>query len=391
MKTNGILAIVFAVLLVPVVMKFFGDKNVYLNLDRVPRLFEGFTPSNVGVIQLSRPIPKATPGPDGKIPLETLQFRKIEGKWLIGSGSFQGLQAKETDLMSRIFDPIKKIQVSPTSVILEKANEEQLKAYGLDEDSAQRIVCTDGNGQSVLADLLIGREAGGKDLGAQATQGVYVRKAGQKAILLFDEPISFELDAQAWMDKNVLDLPEAEIESISLKNLKGEIRFERKPGEGFVVTKGKPKDAGKLKPFEVTGLIGRARTLYAADFVAMNDPSKWKSFQLDPPRIEVLMKTKDGREHGFRIGKKVEGKQEYYAVVLKGRILFTLKEWDVSPLEKDPGSFFDPKALKSEKSSNGSNPGVDSPVKPKDQGISGGKKESPPAKKPGTSTRPKKK
>ncbi|HHI80687.1 MAG TPA: DUF4340 domain-containing protein [Planctomycetes bacterium] len=353
MKTNGILATVFVVLLVPVVMKFFGDKKVYLDLDRVPRLFEGFTPENVGMVQISRPIPKATPGPEDKVQMETLQFQKSEGKWLIGSGSFQGLQAKETELMSRIFDPLKKIQVSPTSVIVEKADEKQLKAYGLDVNSAQRIVCMDGSGTSVLADLLIGREAGGKDLGAQATQGVYVRKNGQKAILLYDEPITLDFDAQAWMEKNVLDIPEAEIESITLRNIKGEISFERKPGKGFVVTKGKPKDAGNLKQFEVTGLIGRARTLYAADFVAINDPSKWGAYQLDPPRIEVLMKTKDGRDHGFRIGKKVEGKQEYYAVVLKGRILFTLKEWDVTPLEKGPGSFFDPKALKSGKEKGG--------------------------------------
>ncbi len=386
MKTNGILAVVFAVLLVPVLMKYFGDKKVYLNLDQVPRLFEGFTPDNVGVIQISRPTPQATPGPDGKVPMESLQFQKSEGKWLIGSGRFQGLPAKETELMSRIFDPLKKIQISPTTLILEKANEEQLKAYGLDKKSAQRIICLDGSGQSVLADLLVGREAGGKDLGAQATQGVYVRKADQKAILLYEEPLSLDLDAQAWMDKSVMDIPEAEINAITLKNIKGEISFERKQGKGFVVTKGKPKDAGKLKPFEVTGLIGRARTLYAADFVAINDPKRWKDYQLDPPRIEVLMKTKDGKEHGFRIGKKVEGKQEYYAVVLKGRVIFTLKEWDVSPLEKDPGSFFDPKAL-SPKGKDKQAPAGKVPGK----SAESAKKAASSKEKGGTSSKPKKK
>jgi len=347
-RNQYLLLVVFLGLGVLSVVKAVADRKDYVSIESIPRMFPGFTADNVSKIVISKPKGEAkVPGSEEEIPRESLAFVRQEGKWILGSGNFAGIPARESEIKSRILEKIPEIEISTSSLIVEKADDIKLKDFELDEASAALIECYGADG-GMLAGLYIGRTAGGADLGEKSADGVFVRKKGDKLVVRFEDRFDLDLDPQSWIDKSMLDLPEADIREITLRNEKGEIQFKREEGKGWKAVKGKPKDMGKLREFEVTALLGRARSVYAQDFIAINDPKLWPRFGLEPPKIEVLVKTKDGKVHGLRIGKMVEGKQEYHAVIAEGRLIFTMPDWDVTAFEKDPKDFFDPASAKEE-------------------------------------------
>ncbi|MFQ5504274.1 MAG: DUF4340 domain-containing protein [Planctomycetota bacterium] len=356
MRLNLYLSVIFVGLLVPCFFKWQNSVRA-LVWDEVPRLFEGFTPENVAIIVMQRTKKSETPtAPDTQPETEGLRLVRSEEKWLIASGRFANIKARSSDIENNILSKIKKIEVTQGTVIVEDADEEKLKEFGLDEASATRVQCADAT-QKPIADILIGRKAGGAEFGSNATSGTFVRRFDQTAVILFDEEIAPELEDKAWIEKQIQNIEETEIKAIRIKNEKGEIAFSREEGKEWVCDKGKPTETGGLKGMEVTNLLAQARSIYCQD---ITDPMRTELLPQyglgDDSRIQVELTTKDDKKHTVRIGKRVEGKQEYHACVLDGKVLFTLADWNVTPYEKDPKDFFDPPA----------------PPEAKDPGKSGG-------------------
>ncbi len=104
-----------------------------------------------------------------------------------------------------------------------------------------------------------------------------------------------------------------------------------------------PADMGPLRKDEVASLVSRAARINAQGFATDVIQGKVKKHGLTEPKIEVRITTKDG-DHILRIGNRVEGKQESYALLTKlPSVPFTLPEWDVSFFGKNPKDYFDAK------------------------------------------------
>ncbi|MEZ5989875.1 MAG: hypothetical protein R3F30_12265, partial [Planctomycetota bacterium] len=135
-----------------------------------------------------------------------------------------------------------------------------------------------------------------------------------------------------------------------------DLKFVREEGKGWTPEK-KPEDTGKLKEFMVQEMESGARAIWASDIVQvlnLQDPDLQRLLLergfLPKPRLHVVAKTKDGKEHHLYVGKRVEGKQDYYAHLQleqdQPNLLFTVSEWDVNRYEKSLADFFDPPEAK---------------------------------------------
>lgn len=348
MRLNQILTIVFLVLLVPSVIKCVSGGIDITTAEERPKLFEGYNKDNVAIVEISKPVlddqgqPKTNA--NGEIEKDAISLVKADGKWKIASGPYPGqLDARLSDVESRILDPLGKIEVSESSIIVADANDTTLESYKLDDKNAITVLVGNANRQPI-ATLLVGRSAGGADLGANATTGTYVRKDKQKVVILSDETLSLETDLDSWVNKTLLDISdEKEIVKLTLRNPKGEIVFEREDGDKPWKAAKQPEGTGAIRDSELTSLLGRGRYVSAMNFVTI-DRANPVDHGLNAPKIELILETKDKKSTVLRIGNEVEGKQESYAHLSNhDGVLFTLASYDVDTLNKDPKELFDPK------------------------------------------------
>ncbi len=342
MKTNQLLAGVFVILLIPTSIKVFAGGVDYL--EERPKLFDGLISDNIAVIEIRKPKSddsgKPSVGKDGKPSLDQIVFERSEKEWTIVSGPFAGqVKARGTDIESRILEPIGKIEASASTIILDNADENALAGYGLDDKSATILRLIDGNKKEV-AQLIIGRSAGGIDAGSDATSGTYVRRPKEKIIVLASADFALDATEDRWVEKSVQDIDEAEVVELHLSNEHGEVAFKREEEKDWQVAKG-PEDVGAMRKDEVQSLLSRARSIVVQDFLVGQEHPK---HGLATPQVQVKVKTKDGKVHLLAIGKQIEGKQQYYAFLQSNpRLLFSLADWDVTPFQKQPKDFFDPK------------------------------------------------
>ena len=346
MKINQILFAVFLVLLIPTGIKWFGGGVSYIEIDEKHLMFPGFVKDNIAHIQVTKPKigddGKPIIGQDGQPETERIVFTRSENEWRLSSGLYPGrLKVRSADITSRVFDVIPKILVNESSIIRSEANETELAEYKLDEKQATAIACFDAS-RKPIATLLVGRKSGG-EAGEQATSGTYVRPPKKKIVVLSDEVIDLDTDEAVWVEKNLQDIPDADILEISVKNQHGLVHFKREAADkDWTVAQG-PKDVGKLRKDQVTNLMSRAKYLTAQNFVAPQGVDHGLG-QGATPSYVITIWTKDKKRHQLSIGKKLDGKNEYYAISTAAeQVLFTMAEWDVTSYDKPPKDFFDPK------------------------------------------------
>jgi len=345
---NTILSVIFVVLLLPCFIKYNGSMRALDLTDESLKVFPGFRAETVASIQITRPKKlddpaKAAANPNPQV--DGISFVRNEEKWLIASGDYQGIEARSSEIDDRILKRLNDMIATKGTIIQSDPSDSELASYKLDEASATRVVCGD-NAQKPIVQLLVGRNAGDQKLGKQATTGTFVRPVGQKVVILYDRELDLDLDPTSWMEKKLQDVAEADIKALSLRNEKGTISFTRQEGKGWKCDK-PPADVGKLKEFELNSLIGRARTVEAAGFKSrLVARQQLTDFGLgDDAPIEIKLTTKADKVHLLHVGKKVEGKQEFYAWLAGKPLIFKLAEWNVTPLQKDPKDFFDPKPI----------------------------------------------
>ena len=346
MKFNQILLGLFLVLLIPTGLKFFSGGVDYIAIDESQMMFQGFVKDNIAQIQISKPKlgddGQPVLGQDGKPQLDQIAFARKDNEWRLLSGIYPSiLKVRGTDVTTRIFDVIPKILVNQSTVIRSEATEADFKEFGLDEKQVTTVACFDA-ASKLIATLLVGRKSGG-DAGEQATSGTYVCEAKKKVIVLCDEVIDLDTDEAVWVEKNLQDIPDGDILEISVKNQHGLVHFKREASnKDWTVVEG-PKDVGALRKDQVTNLMTRAKYVSAQEFVS----PRGADHGLEPPAtpvFEITVVTKDEKRHVLKIGKKIDGKTEYYATSsAAGGVLFTMAEWDVTAYDKPPKDFFDPK------------------------------------------------
>jgi len=348
MKSNLALTVVFVILTGVSTWKFVGSTTEYMDLEASPTMFDGFLPETVAQINIQRQKRDGSKDAQDNAAIEGLAFVKQEGNWMIAdpNSPFVGVPVMSAQIVSDILERIGRIKVTESNVINSKADDLDIAEKEVDDKSGMRIQCLDANKQ-VLADVYVGRSAGKKVEGTkEAVEGTFVRKEGTKQVVLFEEAFPLDLEAKTWIDKTRRDVSPDQVAEIEIQGKASgkqiDVHFKRDGNKGWVAVKA-PKDVGPLKAFSVTEIIGAACRIDAVDILSPLNPALLEQYGLSPKaRLHVIIKTKDGKTQDLFVGKRVEGKQDYYAYI-GGQLLLSLAEWDVSRYEKEAKDYFDPK------------------------------------------------
>ena len=150
MRSNLILAVIAAALAFFTVYTWKTQRVEFTNYDEIPRLFEGFTPSNVAAIVVSAPETddegERVTGEDGKIKREALQFASRDGKWFLQNTEISGAIVRGDRIRDNVLDQLQRIRRDDMALIKESASNEDLETYGLTEDESILVQCYDAGG-----------------------------------------------------------------------------------------------------------------------------------------------------------------------------------------------------------------------------------------------------
>ncbi|MFO1077767.1 MAG: DUF4340 domain-containing protein [Planctomycetota bacterium] len=370
-KANIVLLVAAAALAIPTGMQVAGDAESFVDYERVPLLFDGFTADNVGFVQMSIPKKEQPPvdpqKPDQKPPVayDHLFVQRTEKGFALAPqqpGSLAGAPVAKDRVQQDVFEHIGKIRDDKQTRIAQGASEEKLKEYGLDEAHATLIRLSDRSGQNVIASLYVGRDAG-KLGGTESVRGVFVRKTDSSDVVVyeFDKGWRRDTNPETWIDKVLLKLAPEAVTRLSLQNGSN-------GGQPMVLTRGDTKaswtaattPAGRsvLRQGEVEAFLNRLRWISAQDFKMPMTHAKPAELGLLPPQIALEITWRDGdteRTSTFQVGKRLDGDQNvYYFTSSEVPFLMTWPAGMVTPLEVDTATWFDPVAPTGE-------PGKDAP------------------------------
>lgn len=357
MRSDIILGLAAAALAVPTTLSYMADAAVFTSYTDIPLMFPGFTEEQVNVVTMRRPkastqgLPGTT-GTPGETEYDTLTFVKRNNRWVVFGGDMNGAPIVEQMLDERVFQHMKRVRVDPEAIIFPDADPDILRENHLTAATAFDISCqvqlpTNVQGQSnveILAELLIGKEARDGSYAQGTVPGFLVKKSDNNDIVLYDVPFwERPMEVNAWIDQNVHKFAGDTTVSFSLKNALGEAVFERRPGSQFtwdaVV---KPANVGAVRQGEVATMITRYSQILGVTLIGPTAGQDLVARGLQPPLAEVSATLEDGSVHSIKIGMKVEGKNEYYALSGGLDFLRTIPAWAVDNFLKDPRELFDP-------------------------------------------------
>ena len=177
-RANGILAILALALAVPTALVLRGESANFTSLDRVPRLFDGFTSTNMQGFVLGLPKGPAQPppnDPNGKpqVQYDMLQVARADKGWQLAGGDLAGAPVQASRVENEVIKHLTEVRTGNDVLVVKDATDEQLAAYDLAEDKAFVIKAV-GQGNATLAELLVGKDASsGKT--TESVRGVFVR------------------------------------------------------------------------------------------------------------------------------------------------------------------------------------------------------------------------
>lgn len=354
-RANGVLAILAFALAVPTALILRSESANFTSLDRVPRLFDGFTSTNMQGFVLGMPKgPAQAPAndPNGKpqVQYDMLQVARADKGWQLAGGDLAGAPVQAARVENDVIKHLTEVRTGNDVLVVKDATDEQLAAYDLSEDKAFVIKAV-GQGNATLAELLVGKDASaGKT--TESVRGVFVRTRDGRDIWLYEVPyLQRSIDASQWIDRVVHQVKQEQVTKFTLRNPASngtELAFARKDGstaswEALVT----PPESGALRQMEVENLVQRLLYVAAADLKRPLQGANLGELGLQPAQVEVSLTTRDGeteRVIRLQLGAKVDGKEEHYAASSESKFLFTVPSGVVAGLERDPRELFDPKA-----------------------------------------------
>ena len=354
-RRNVVLAALAVALAVPTALQLRADAETFVDISRVPLLFDGFTTDNLGSIRLRQPKADATadasnPG-STRVAFDELLLLKTDKGWQLGPGmDLAGAPVAKERIEADVLQHLRTIRADKKVLVQADATPAQLAEVGLDEAQAFVVQANDAENRNVIADLLVGRDAGVGQTGSEAVRGVYVRKSDSTDVILyeFDQGWRRDVKPELWLDKLLARLQPDKIHKLSLRNAAGggaTFRFERKDGKASWQAIDPPADVGAVRQSEIETLVQRLAYLAAQDIRAPL-PSNLVQLGLEPPVLALELEVKDGdrdRVLQLGIGNKVDGKNEYYLRCNESAFLMTWAAGNVVPFEVDvKAQWFDP-------------------------------------------------
>jgi hypothetical protein len=354
-RSNGILAVLALALAVPTVLVLRSESSTFTALDRVPRLFDGFTSTNMqgfvlGLPKGMAPVPANDPNAKPQVQYDMLQVARSDKGWQVAGGDLAGAPVQASRVENDVIKHLTDVRTGNDVLVVKDATDEQLAAYDLSEEKAFVIKAV-GQGNSTLAELLVGKDSSsGKT--TESVRGVFVRTRDGRDIWLYEVPyLQRAVDASQWIDKVVHQVKQEQVTRFTLRNPASnglELAFSRKDGSTASWTaEVAPPETGALRQMEVENLVQRLLTVSAAELRRPAQGANLGELGLQPPQYEVSLTTKDGETEKvvrLLVGAKVDGKEEYYASSSESKFLLTLPSYLVTGLERNPKELFDPKA-----------------------------------------------
>lgn len=364
MSRNVVLGVVCLVLAVPTALQLSSEADSFVDLARVPLMFDGFTSDNVGTVLVAIPLAQQPPpagnkGQPQQVAYEQMLLEWSDEGWRIGQvegqapGDLVGAPVLKQRIESDVFMHLRMIRNDPATLVQSNATEEQLQRYGLDVEHALVLKVGDKAGKTVVAELLVGDDSGIGQLGSEAVRGTFVRQAGSNNVVLYEwqKPWRRDVETMTWVDP-VLMRPEPDkIRRLAIRNAASKGRtmvFEREPGRAMWRAVAGADGLGAVRQTEVEGLVQRLRYLAVQRFVRpIRRAGNMQELGLFPPQIAIAFSVeKDGERTDVEIevGGRVAGRNEFYLTCTKQPFLMTWPSASVLPFELDcTQRLFDPK------------------------------------------------
>jgi len=364
---NAVLGVVCLVLAVPTFLQLNADADTFVDLERIPLMFRGFTSENVGSILLALPKEEQPQQPENpnqpqpkQVAYDRLLLNSIDGEWRVGklpqpaSTLFVGAPVKKQLVESDVFHHLRMIRNDPATFVQSNATDEQLKKYGLDDEHAYLIRVIDKTGKVALAELLVGDDSSVGRSSEEAVRGVFVRQRGSNDVVLYEwqKPWRRSGDTAQWLDRVLARVEPDKVRKLTLKNAWSggkSFVFVREPGKAMWLCQTGGEEFGAVRQAEIEGLTQRFRYLAVLGFERpLNNAGDMRAFGLLPAAIDIsFVVDKGGVEKEIRIavGKKVEGRNEYYVTCsLVPSFIMTWSSSLVTQFELDVAQrLFDPK------------------------------------------------
>ncbi len=368
MSRNAVLGVVCLVLAVPTFLQLNSEADTFVDLDRIPLMFRGFTSDNVGSVLLA--LPKAeqpeqpqNPNPNQpqpkQIAYDQLLLKSVDGKWRVGqlpqqaSTLFGGAPVLKPRVESDVFHHLRMIRNDPATFVQSNATDEQLQKYGLDDEHAYLIRVIDKTGKTALAELLVGDDSSVGRSNEEAVRGVFVRQRGSRDVVLYEwqKPWRRSVDTAQWLDRVLTRVEPDKVRKLTLKNAWSggkSFVFAREPGKAMWLCQAGGEELGAVRQAEIEGLTQRFRYLSVQGFERpLNNAGDMKAFGLFPAAIEISFVVDEGgieKEIRIAVGERAEGRPGYYMTCSLVPFVMTWSSSLVTAFELDIAQrLFDPK------------------------------------------------
>ena len=360
-KSNLVLGVACAALAVPTLLQLSAEAESFVDVGRIPLMFDGFTADNVGSVILGDPRDEQPePKPDGRASAtayDQLVLRLTDKGWAIGKPQGQvvelaGAPANKALVEGGVFEHLRSIRNDPETLVQPAASDEQLVEYGLDDAHAFVVRCYDRAGKTVVADLLVGEDASEWGQGAEAVRGVFVRQRGSSDVVLYElqKPWRRSVAPAEWLDRTLLRLEPDKVRKLTIRNGAAGGRtftFERPRNQSRWQAIG-ADDLGAVRQGELEGLVQRLRYVAAQSYERpLTRAGNMQELGLFPPQVEVKVSVQDGvetREIQLQVGGRVKDRNEHYLTCSESKFLMTWPASLVAQFELDVAQrLFDPK------------------------------------------------
>lgn len=360
-KSNLALAVACAALAVPTFLQLSSEVEIFVDVSRIPLMFDGFTADNVGSVLLGEPRPAAgaeqPAASQPAVAYDQLVLNLTDAGWAIGAPTgavveLAGAPARKSKLEADVFEHVRSIRNDPDALVQPAATAQQLAEFGLDDEHAFVVRCVDRSGKTVVADLLVGKDASEWGQGSEAVRGVFVRARGSNDVVLYEwlQPWRRTVEPAEWLDRTLFRLEPDKVRALSLRNGATGDRtfvFRRPPNQMRWAPEG-AEDLGAVRQGELEGLVQRLRYVAAQSYERpLSRAGDMQALGLYPPRIELKLEVADGNDTQtieLQVGARVDGRNEHYLTCSESEFLLTWPASLVAQFELDVAQrLFDPK------------------------------------------------
>lgn len=365
-RRNLILLIVALGLAVPTTLKLRSEVDDFVDVGRIPPMFDGFTADNVARILLARPKdeqppPPANADPDQpkRIAYDFLSMQRSAEGWAVApvpgqaGGELVGAPVAKARVETDVLYHLANVPDDEGTLVQPAATEEQLRQFGLDDEHAYVVRATSAN-NTVLAELLVGKDSGAGQVGTEAVRGVFVRKGGSSDVVLYEwqKPWRRDVTIDGWLERTMLRLDPSKVRKLSIRNAStgGKPFVFVRPGTQASWQLDPPRDeVGAVRQAEVEALVQQRLSYLSVERYVrpLSRAGDMASLGLFPPQIEIVLTVvEDGAEKQIElaVGNQVPGSNEFYLTCSESDFLMTWSAGSVVAFELDVARrMFDPK------------------------------------------------